>query len=69
MLVTGLGGGGGERATVARSPGLPKLALVYGAYTLAWLVLLADLLLILSARGAHSATAGIAPAEAASQAA
>src|SRR5439155_630389 len=69
-LVTGLGSGGGrERASVALAPGLPKLALVYGAYTLAWLVLLADLLLILRVGRASSRHAGIPPAEAANQAA
>ena len=59
LLVTGLTGDGGGRASVAVEPGLAKLALVYGAYTAAWLILAADLILILRVGGASSTLANI----------
>jgi hypothetical protein len=64
-LLTGLGSGR-DRESVALAPGLAKMALVYGAYTAAWLVLVADLLLILHHNRASSPVAripssGVAP--------
>jgi hypothetical protein len=64
MLLTGLSGGR-DRVSVADAPGLSKMALVYGAYTAAWLVLLADLLLILRRGRASSSPACIPSAKAA----
>ena len=68
LLVTGLGGGR-PRASVAEAPGLAKMALVYGAYTAACLVLVADLLLILRLRRASCSAEGIPSTEPANQAA
>jgi hypothetical protein len=64
MLVTGLAGGGGNRAQIAADPGLAKLALVYGAYTAAWVVLVVDLLLILRLHGSSSPSGDSAASEA-----
>ncbi len=68
LVAPGLTTGRG-RAIAAADPGLGKLALVYGSYTIACLVLLAGLLLILRRAGASPASACIPPAEGAKQAA
>jgi hypothetical protein len=67
-LVTGLGSGR-DREAVTAAPGLAKMALVYGAYTVAWLVLAADLLLILRLGGASSPASRIPSPDAAPRAA
>lgn len=68
LLVTGLGGGK-DRATAAASPGVAKLALVYGAYTWACLVLLAQLVGLLRQPGVSATSADASPTEPAVRAA
>jgi hypothetical protein len=68
LLVTGLTGEHG-RASAAAAPGVGKLALVYGSYTVACLVLVVDLLLIVRRRRASRGAGCILPTEAASRAA
>jgi hypothetical protein len=58
MLVPGLGMGK-ERAAAAVAPGMAKLALVYGAYTWAFVVLLAALVALL--RGRASSSSSVVP--------
>jgi alpha-1,2-mannosyltransferase len=68
-LVTGVVSGGKDRATVAASPGVAKLALVYGAYTWACLVLLAAMVGLLIRGRASSLASGVSSTEPAVRAA
>jgi alpha-1,2-mannosyltransferase len=68
MFVTGLGGGK-DRAESAVSPGVAKLALVYGAYTWAWIVLLLALVGLLRSGRASSSAPDISSSESAREAA
>src|SRR5262249_48526683 len=61
-MLPGLGGGT-DRETAAAAPGLAKLSLVYGAYTWACLVLLAQLVGLLRGAGASSTPADVSTAE------
>jgi hypothetical protein len=53
MMSTGFGLGS-DRESVGHAPGFAKMALVYGAYTLAFLVLLADMAVLLRWGKQHS---------------
>jgi hypothetical protein len=69
MLLTALAGGGRDRGSIADAPGFAKMALVYGAYTAACLVLTAGVFLIARGGGASSVGESIPEAEGGQQAA